>query len=135
MDGVIGAEAVASGQLRRVRDQLAIHLHGPDFVPKIGEQFDGDPMRALSEALADGHSGQRGVHLNVGKSARDRDPSALDRAFGNIASRLVDQQLDEGVRIEIERQRRPSDTYSAAVLPFPRSFTRVLGTCALRPLH
>jgi hypothetical protein len=46
---------------------------------------------------------------------------------GDLAARLVDEQLDKSARIEVKAQRRPSETYSEAVGPGPRSLTG-LGT-------
>jgi len=51
--------------------------------------------------------------------------------MGNLTARLVDEQLDQSAGIQIEAQRRPSETYSEAVGPGPRSLTG-FGTNRLR---
>jgi hypothetical protein len=53
-----------------------------------------------------------------------RDEAGLGLgSMGDLAARLVDKQLDQGARIEIQAQRRPSETYSAAVGPSPLNLT------------
>jgi hypothetical protein len=44
-----------------------------------------------------------------------------------LGSGLVDQELDQRAGIEVEAQRRPSETYSAALLPGPRSLAGLGG--------
>lgn len=44
-----------------------------------------------------------------------------------LGPRLIDQELDQRGGIEVEAQRRPSETYSAALLPLPRSFAGFAG--------
>ena len=44
-----------------------------------------------------------------------------------LGSGLVDQKLDQRAGIEVEAQRRPSETYSAALLPGPRSLAGLVG--------
>lgn len=46
---------------------------------------------------------------------------------GLLGSRLVDQELDQRAGIEVKTQRRPSEMYSEALLPGPRSFTGLDG--------
>lgn len=44
-----------------------------------------------------------------------------------FSSGLVDHELDQRAGIEVEAQRRPSETYSAALLPEPRSLAGLVG--------
>jgi hypothetical protein len=48
-------------------------------------------------------------------------------APGFFGSRLIHQQLGQGAGIEVETQRRPSEKYSAPLLPVPRSLAGLDG--------
>jgi hypothetical protein len=61
----------------------------------------------------------------MGDSAGRDEAGFFTGCLGDLTAGLVDYQLDQGACVEIETQRRPSETYSEAVGPGPISLTRL----------
>src|SRR6476620_234913 len=79
------------------------------------------------EAFALAHAGQGRGRLDMGDRGGADAVRLAVGAPGLLGSRLVDQELDQGAGIEVEAQRLPSETYSAALLPGPRSLAGFAG--------
>lgn len=75
--------------------------------------------RSQAAALAHPHQGRGRLDMcDCGSADTVRLAVSTPRLVG---PRLIDQELDQRAGIEVEAQRRPSETYSAALLPLPRS--------------
>jgi hypothetical protein len=98
-----------------------------DPTPDLLQILKGSAELGRGKAPAFAHLRQRRGGLDM----RDRRGSNAIRfgvgAPSFLSSGLVDQELDQRAGIEVEAQRRPSETYSAALLPGPRSFAGLVG--------
>lgn len=73
------------------------------------------------------HANQGGRSLDMG-DRRGADAVRLGVGAPSLfRSGLIDQELDQRAGIEVEAQRRSSETYSAALLPWPRSLAGLAG--------
>src|SRR3954447_465898 len=119
MDGVISAQGMSACALGGFREKRGADGVTIDPSPEALQVLNctAELSRGQSPSLA--HPGQGCGCLDM----RDRGGSdALGLVIGTLRllrSRLIDQQLDQGAGIEIEVQRRPSETWSAALMPVP----------------
>jgi hypothetical protein len=98
-----------------------------DSTPDVLQIPKGSFELGRGEAPASAHPGQGGSGLDM-SDRRGADAIRLRvGAPSLLGSRLVDQELYQRTGIEIETQRRPSETYSAALLPRPRSLAGLAG--------
>lgn len=103
---------------KRVVDGVAEDA-APDVLEVVERLF--ELSRGQAAALA--HPGKGRGRLDTSdRGGADAVRLAVGAAC-LLGSRLIDQELDQRAGIEIEAQRRPSETYSAALLPEPRSLT------------
>lgn len=127
MKAVVGTQPMVD------RDQLCAakgfsgHREDVDLGPSFLQVPEANPELCSGYATAFADSRQRGCRLDAGKNA-GRNGAGMPKGVAcDIAIGLIDEELDQGAGIEIEAQRRPSETYSAAVLPGPRSLIGFLG--------
>jgi hypothetical protein len=110
VDRVIGAKRMSACALGRFREQRIVDGVAVDTPPKALQVIDRAAELGGSQAPSLAHSGQGCGGLDV----RDRGASdaigVVEGTLRLLRSRLIDQQLDQGAGIEIEVQRRPSET-------------------------
>lgn len=107
---------------KRVVDGVA-----ENAAPDVLEVIERAVELGWGQALALAHSGQGRGRLDMCDGG---GPDAVRLAVGAprlLGSWLIDQELDQRAGIEVEAQRRPSATYSAALLPVPRSLAGFAG--------
>lgn len=127
MDGVAGAERVDTGTLGGARQEGVRYGVAEDSTPDVFQILKGSVELGRREAPALPHPSQGCGGLDVG-DRRGADAVRLSvGAPGLFGSRFVDQELDQRAGIEVEAQRRPSVTYSAALLPAPLGFAGLVG--------
>lgn len=117
-------EAGAFGCLgeKRVIDGVA-----EDAMPDALEIIERAIELGRSQALPLTHSGQSRGRLDMCDSSGPDTVRLAVGAPGLVGSWLLDQELDQRAGVEVQAQRRPSDTYSAALLPVPRSLAGFAG--------
>src|SRR5262249_30885730 len=121
VDGVVGTERVSEGALCRFRQKHVVDFMTEDSAPDVLQILKRSFELGWGKAAALAHPGQGRGRLDV-SDRRGADAVCLGvRASGFLGSGLVDQELDQRAGIEVEAQRRPSETYSAALLPSPLS--------------
>jgi hypothetical protein len=110
VDGVIGAKRMSACALDGFREKRIVDGMAVDPSPEALQVLDctAELSRGQSPSLA--HPAQGCGRLDM----RDRGGSdavgLLKGILRLLRSRLIDQQLDQGAGIEIEVQRRPSET-------------------------
>jgi hypothetical protein len=125
--GVVGAERMGASALGSVRQECVGDGVTEDSTPDVLQILKGsiELGRRKAPAFAHPSQGRGGLDMSNGRGA---DAIRLGIcAPGLLGSRLVDQELDQRAGIEVEAQRRPSETYAAALLPEPRSLAGLLG--------
>jgi hypothetical protein len=127
MQTVVSAQAVVDRCVLRVAKDGGRYGERLDLGPKLLQVSEPNLKLRSGNTSSFANPCQCGHRLNPGESAGCHCVSAAVSIAGDVAFRLVDKELDQGTGIEIEAQRRPSETYSAAVLPEPRSLIGFLG--------
>lgn len=127
MDSVVGAERMDAGALGGIRQKGIGDGVAIDPSPDALQILKGSVELGRREAPAFAHPNQGRGGLDM-SDCRGADAIRLGvGAAGLLRSGLVDQELDQRAGIEVEAQRRPSETYSAALLPGPRSLAGFAG--------
>jgi hypothetical protein len=127
VDGIVGAERMGAGALGRSRQKRVGDGMAEDPTPDFLEILEGEVELGRGKAPAFAHpsQGRGGLDMSDGGGA---DPICLGVGAPRLlGSGLVDQELDQCAGIEVEAQRRPSETYSDALLPGPRSLAGLDG--------
>lgn len=99
-----------AGALGGLREEIVADGVNEDSTPEGLEILESAPQLRRSQAPSLSHASKGGGGLDVGDG---RGSDAVGIAIGVLrllGSRLVDQQLDQGAGVEIETQRRPSET-------------------------
>ncbi len=107
---------------KRVVDGVAEDA-APDVLEVVERLFE----LSRGQAAAFAHPGQSRGRLDTGNRGRTDAGRLAVSAPGLLGSCLIDQELDQRAGIEVEAQRRPSETYSAALFPLPRSLAGFAG--------
>ena len=124
---VVGAERMGASALGGVPQKCVGDGVTEDSTPDVLQILKGSIELGRRNALALSHPGQGcgGLDMSDGRGA-----DAIRLGVGGpglFGSGLVDQELDQRAGIEVEAQRRPSETYSAALLPEPWSLAGLVG--------
>lgn len=110
MNGVVSTQRMGAGTLGGFREQGAVDGVTVDSAPEALQVIRCPAELGRSQAAALAHPGQGCSRLHM----RDRGGSdAVGVAIGTLRllrARLVDQQLDQGAGVQVETQRRPSET-------------------------
>lgn len=118
---------MSSGAFGRFGKKRLVDCVAEDPAPDVFEITECPAQLCRGQTPGLAHSGQGRGRLDMG------DRGGADTVcLGVCASRLlgpwlIDQELDQRAGIQVEAQRRPSDTYSAALLPVPRSLAGFAG--------
>ena len=124
---VVSAERVGASALGSVRQKCVGDGMTEDPTPDVLQIFKGSIELRRSEAPPFSHPGQGRGGLDM-SDRRGADAIRLGVSVPSLfGSRLVDQELDQCAGIEVEAQRRPSETYSAALLPGPLGLAGLVG--------
>lgn len=119
--GVVGAKAMRASGLGRGAEERLVDGVAVQTTPDDLQILEGLVQLSRRQAAPLAHPDQRGRCLHA-RDRRGADAVGLGVCGASlVGSGLVDQQLDQRARVEVEAQRRPSETYSAALLPVPRS--------------
>ena len=127
MDGVVGAERMSDRALPGLRKEHVVDCMTEDPAPDVLQILECSLELGWGEAAALAHSSQGRRRLNMSDRRGANAVCPGVGAAGLLGSGLVDQELDQRAGIEVEAQRRPSETYSAALLPLPLSLAGVVG--------
>lgn len=118
---------MGTGALGCLGEKRVINGVAEDAAPDVFEVLERLLELSRGQAAALAHPGQgRGCLDMSDRGGADAVRLAVS-APGLLGSRLIDQELDQRAGIEVEAQRRPSETYSAALLPVPRSLAGFAG--------
>lgn len=125
--GVVCAQGMGAGALGRLGEERVGDAVGEDAAPDLIEILECPFELGRGQAAALAHAGQGRGRLHVRDRHRADAVGLGVGPAGILGARLVDQQLDQRAGIEVEVQRRPSETYSAALLPLPWSLAGFAG--------
>jgi hypothetical protein len=125
--GVVCAQRVSAGALGRFGEERVGDAVGEDAAPDLIEVLECPFELGRGQAAALAHAGKGRGRLHVRDRHRADAVGLGVGPAGILGARLVDQQLDQRAGIEVEVQRRPSETYSAALLPVPWSLAGFVG--------
>ena len=128
MDCVVCAESVGAGALGGIRQKCMGDGVVEDPTPDVLEIVKSPVELGRGEPSTFAHANQGGRGLDM-SDRRGADAIRLGVGAPSLfRSGLIDQELDQRAGIEVKAQRRPSETYSAALLPWPRSLAGLAGT-------
>lgn len=127
VDGVVGAECMSTSTLGCLEEKGVVDCVTEEAAPDVLQILEGLAELSWGQALAFAHPSQGRGRLDMSdRGGADTVRLSIGTA-GLVGSGLVDQELDQRAGIEVEAQRRPSATYSAALLPVPRSLAGLAG--------
>lgn len=127
VDGVVGAQRMVTGALGCFGKKRVVDGVAEDAAPDVLEIVECPIELGRGQAPALTHPGQSRRRLDMGDCGGANAVRLTVGAARLLGSRLIDQELDQCARIEVEAQRRPSETYSAALFPVPWSLAGFAG--------
>jgi hypothetical protein len=106
VDGVVAAQGVFAGEIAGVTGEWLIDRDDAQLGVEILERGDrADVGRFVDAARANGRC-ERCACLGVDELARDEQVGAIPELGGELGAGLVEDQLDERRRVEVDDQRR-----------------------------
>ena len=111
MEAVVGTQAVVDCRLRSALDHLGGDRVYVDPPPEPLQVVHGRAELRSRNSTAAPPPRQSGYRLDIAEHACRSEQRGSVGLARQIAAGLVDEQLDERARIDIEAQRRPSETY------------------------
>jgi len=104
MHGVCASQGEMARQLASAAFDNGGELDGPRRRPILLPRCLGVDKVVLVEHMISRRGGEGGAYLGVRQSAREGGVTSVPELGGQIASRLVDQQLHEGARVEVDQR-------------------------------
>lgn len=108
---------MGTGAFRCLGEEGIINGVAEDASPDVLQIIERVVELGRGQSATFAHPDQSCGRLDMGDPDGANPVRLVVGAAGLFRSRLIDQELDQGAGIEVEAQRRPSETYSAAFLP------------------
>ena len=112
VDGVVAAQGVLGGEVAAVAGQRFVDRDDAQLGVEILERGDGADVRWFVDAASARSRGECRACLGVDELARDEQVSAIPELDGEFGAGLVEDELDQRGRVEVDDQRRWSATRS-----------------------
>jgi hypothetical protein len=110
VEAVVGAQRVLGGGASGSLDQWVGHNVDLQFTPEVVQVIERRSVCLARQPATLSHPGKGRCRLEAGDGTRRGRRKVVVGLVGEVAVRLVDEQLDQRARIEVEAQRRPSET-------------------------
>lgn len=112
VDGVIAAQGVLGGKLAGLAGEWFVDRDDAQLGVEMFERGDRVDAGRFVDAARASNGCKRRACLGVDELARDEQVGAVPELDGEVGARLVEDQLDQRRRIEVDDQRRWSATRS-----------------------
>ena len=110
VDGVVAAEPMALGELARGSSERVVKPDPLELLTELVDRPDRGSQRSRIDPSRAASRGRGGARLGVDQLAGCDGRRSVPQLRGDIGSRLVEHELDQGGRVEVDDQRRCSAT-------------------------
>jgi hypothetical protein len=106
VNGVVAAQRVLGGEVAGLTGERFVDRDDAQLGVELLERRGGSAVSRLVDATCVSCRGERGARLGVDELAGDEQVGAIPELDGELGAGCVEDQLDQGRRIEVDDQRR-----------------------------